>query len=360
MQNAEGGEVEAESEHQVPKERSDRISGAKDGPHVKHKGEETARQRTSSSHASKKVVYIAIASNGAIAICKYIAAGITGSSAMLAEAFHSTADSGNELLLLLGMKRAARPADGLHPFGHGKVLYFYSLLVAVYIFGMGGVLAMYQGITRLRRPETFAHAGWNYAVLALATVFELYSWRVSYRELLKRKDPHESTWQEIVGSKDPTVFTVFLEDTAALVGIALAFLGIFLSHLLKRPYIDAAASILIGVLLSVIAVFLGRESGALLVGERTNRSRMQRIRDIIRSDPAVDQMGDVLTMQLGPDEVLLNATVKFRRDMDVRQIESSVERIEERIHREDPTVENIFIEADPLDGRTRRNKRPQQ
>jgi cation diffusion facilitator family transporter len=340
--------------------RRERISVAANGRDIKQERNTTAKQQSSESQASKKVVYIAIAANVAIAICKYIAAGFTGSSAMLAEAFHSTADSGNELLLLLGMKRAARPADNLHPFGHGKVLYFYSLLVAVYIFGMGGVLAMYQGITRLRRPENFSHTGWNYAVLAFATVFELYSWRVSYREILARKDPHESTWQEIIGSKDPTVFTVFLEDTAALIGMALAFLGIFLSHLLHKPFIDAAASILIGVLLSVIAVFLGRESGALLVGERTNRSRVQRIRDIIRSDPSVDKMGDVLTMQLGPDEVLLNATVKFRRGMDVRQIESSVDRIQESIHREDPTVENIFIEADPLDGRARKHKRPRQ
>ncbi len=139
---------------------------------------------------------------------------------MLAEALHSTADTGNELLLLMGMRRSLRPADPLHPFGHGKVLYFYSVLVAVYIFGIGGGFAMYQGISHLRHPLPSANIGWNYVVLVFAAAFDLYSWRISYRELLSRKDPDESTWDEIIGSKDPSVFTVFLEDSAGLVGTA--------------------------------------------------------------------------------------------------------------------------------------------
>ena len=296
---------------------------------------------------SKKVIYVAIVANLAIAICKYVAAAFTGSSAMLAEAFHSTADTGNELLLLLGMKRSVRPADALHPFGHGKVLYFYSLLVAVYIFGFGGVFAIYQGISHLRHPEPFSHSGWNYAVLAFAAAFDLYSWKISYRELLARKDPDESTWDEIIGSKDPTVFTVFLEDSAGLVGVLLAFLGIFLGRVFRNPYFDPISSILIGALLAAVAVLLGRESGALLVGERTNRARIVNISETIRTDPAVEKVGVLRTMQLGPDHVLLTANVKFHRGMDVQQIESSVKRIEDKIHRQDPTIEQIFIEADP-------------
>ena len=139
------------------------------------------------SRSSQRVVYVAIATNLAVMVSKYAAAVVTGSSAMLAEAFHSTADAGNELLLLLGMKRSARPADALHPFGHGKALYFYSLLVAVYIFGVGGVLALYKGITRLKHPQFSSHVGWSYAVLALAAIFDFYSWRISYRELLARQ-----------------------------------------------------------------------------------------------------------------------------------------------------------------------------
>jgi Cation efflux family len=184
------------------------------------------------SRASRRVLYAAIAANLAIAASKFVAAAFTRSSAMLAEAVHSTVDTGNELLLLLGLKRSQRPPDPLHLFVHGNVLYFYSLLVAVYIFAVGALLAVYQGIRRLRHPQPSLHLGWNYALLALAAAFELYSWPISYRELLLSKDPDETIWQEIVGSKDPTIFTVFLEDSAGLIGAVLAFLGIFLGQVL--------------------------------------------------------------------------------------------------------------------------------
>ena len=295
---------------------------------------------------SKGVIYAAIIANIAIAVCKFAAAAVTGSSAMLAEAFHSTADTGNELLLLWGIKRSARPPDSLHPYGHGKVLYFYSLLVAVYIFGVGGGLAVHEGISHLKHPEIPSHPGWNYAVLALAAVFDFYSWRISYRELRARKDPNESTWDEIKGGKDPTVFTVFLEDSAGLLGVVLAFLAIFLGRQFNNPYLDPIASIVIGLVLAVLAVFLGRESGALLVGERTNRARIEHLNEIIRADPAVEGVGDLLTMQLGPEQVLLTVNIQFRRKLTLEQLESAIERIEARIRREQPSVQRIFIEAE--------------
>jgi cation diffusion facilitator family transporter len=295
---------------------------------------------------SKGVIYAAIFANIAIAICKFSAAAVTGSSAMLAEAFHSTADSGNELLLLWGIKRSARPPDALHPYGYGKALYFYSLLVAVYIFGVGGGLALHEGISHLKHPEIPSHPGWNYAVLALAAVFDFYSWRISYRELRARKDPNESTWDEIKGGKDPTIFTVFLEDSAGLLGVLLAFLAIFLGRQFNNPYLDPIASIVIGLVLAVLAVFLGRESGALLVGERTNRARIASLKEIICADPAVEQVGDLLTMQLGPEEVLLTVNIQFRRKLTLEQLESAIERIEARIRREQPSVQRIFIEAE--------------
>jgi len=295
---------------------------------------------------SKSVIYAAIVANIAIAACKFAAAAVTGSSAMLAEAFHSTADTGNELLLLWGIKRSARPPDSLHPYGHGKVLYFYSLLVAVYIFGVGGGLAVHEGISHLKHPEIPSHPGWNYAVLALAAVFDFYSWRISYRELRARKDPNESTWDEIKGGKDPTVFTVFLEDSAGLFGVFLAFLAIFLGRQFNNPYLDPIASIVIGLVLAVLAVFLGRESGALLVGERTNRARIEHLNEIIRADPAVEEVGDLLTMQLGPEQVLLTVNIQFRRKLTLEQLESAIERIEARIRREQPSVQRIFIEAE--------------
>jgi cation diffusion facilitator family transporter len=306
------------------------------------------RPRYVPSRSSNRVIWVAIATHLAIAISKYIAAVVTGSSAMLAEAFHSTADTGNELLLLVGMKRSVRPPDPLHPYGHGKVLYFYSLLVAVYIFGFGGGLAIYQGISHLRHPESSTHIGWNYAVLAVAAAFEFYSWQISYRELLSRKDPAETTWDEIIGSKDPTVFTVFLEDSAGLVGTVLAFFGIFLGRVLHNQYLDPIASVLIGLLLAGVALLLGRESGALLVGERTNRARIARINRIIQTDRSVERVGDLLTMQLGPDQVLLTVDIRFRRGLDVQELESAIERLEARIKQEEPTIQRIFIEADSL------------
>lgn len=298
------------------------------------------------SRESKAVIYAAILANVAIAVCKFVAATVTGSSAMMAEAFHSTADSGNELLLLLGIKRSARPPDALHPYGHGKVLYFYSLLVAVYIFGVGGGLAVHEGISHLRNPHLPSHPGWNYAVLALAVAFDFYSWVISYRELRSRKDPNESMWDEIIGGKDPTVFTVFLEDSAGLLGAFLAFLAIFLGRVFNNPYLDPAASIVIGVVLAGIAVFLGRESGALLVGERTSRARIRRVNEIIRLDPAVEQVGDLLTMQLGPEQVLLTVNIQFRRGLNLEQLEEAIERIETRIRQQEPMIERIFIEAE--------------
>jgi|SRR6266576_376941 len=296
--------------------------------------------------SAKKVVYSGLIANIAIAISKYFAAALTGSSAMLAEAFHSTADAGNELLLLVGIKRSLRPPDALHPYGHGKVLYFYSLLVAVYIFGVGGLLAIARGVSHLRHPQPSSHAAWNYAVLALSAALDFYSWRVSYRELFARKDPDESIWDEIIGGKDPTIFTVFLEDSAGLIGTFLAFLAIFLGHMLGNPYLDPLASILIGVLLAAIAVFLGRESGALLIGERTNRARIRRVCEVLLADPAVERVGDLLTMQLGPDQVLLNVDIQFRKGLDLPQLEGAIDRIEANIRKVEPTIQRIFIEAE--------------
>jgi divalent metal cation (Fe/Co/Zn/Cd) transporter len=169
---------------------------------------------------------------------------------------------------------------------------------------------------------------------------------VSYRELRARTDHDESTWEEIITSKDPTVFTVFLEDCAGLVGAFLAFLGIFLGRVFNNPYLDPVASILIGLLLAALAILLGRESGALLIGERTNRGRIRRVRKIITDDPSVDKAGDLLTMQLGPNQVLLTVNIQFHRELDIRQLELAIERIEKLIREKEPMIQRIFIEAE--------------
>ena len=298
------------------------------------------------SPSSRKVVFAGIAANLAIAACKYVVAAITSSPAILSEAFHSTADTGVEILLLIGMRRSRRPPDALHPFGHGKLLYFYSLLVAVYIFAVGAGLAAYEGIRHLLHPELSLRPGWSYGVLAIAALFEFYSWRVAYREIQKRKDPNETTWDEIIGSKDPSVFTVFLEDSAALIGICIAFLGIFLGQVFRNPYFDPAASLLIAMLLVGVALLLGRETGALLAGERTNRSRIKKVKQILADDPAVEHLGKLLSMQLGPDQALVTVTIKFRSSLNVHELEFVIARLKRRIQKEDSTITQIFIEPE--------------
>jgi cation diffusion facilitator family transporter len=308
------------------------------------------------SGSSLKVIYAAIAANLAIAISKFVAAVFTGSSAMLAEAFHSTADTGNELLLLLGIKRSQRPADSDHPFGHGKELYFWSLVVAIFIFGVGGGVSFYEGVSRVLRPRSTNNPGWNYAVLCTAAAFEGYSWYIARRALESQKKRGETLWRVILRSKDPTVFTVFLEDSAALMGIAIAFLGIFLGQVFRNPYFDAVASMVIGLLLAAVALVLAMESGALLVGESANPDLIRRVRKIISSEPAVEVVGDILTMQLGVDQVLVAVTVKFRRDLSVPQIESTIDRLERRIRQEEPTIKRIFIEAESLRGQASQSR----
>jgi cation diffusion facilitator family transporter len=188
--------------------------------------------------------------------------------------------------------------------------------------------------------------GWNYAVLALSAAFDFYSWRIAYRELRLRKRADESLWDEIIGGKDPTIFTVFLEDSTALLGVALAFLAIFFGHAFNNPYLEPIASIVIGALLAATAFLLGRESGALLVGERTNRTRIRRVCEVIQSDPAVERVGDLLTMQLGPEQVLLNVDIQFRKGLELPELEAAIDRIEARIREAEPMIQRIFIEAE--------------
>jgi cation diffusion facilitator family transporter len=225
-------------------------------------------------------------------------------------------------------------------------------LVAVYIFGVGGCLAAYTGIKHLQHPQPATHLAWNYAVLAFAAALDLYSWFISYRELLARKHPNESTWDEIIGSKDPSVFTVFLEDSAGLIGVLLAFFGVFFGQIFHNPYLDPIASILIALLLTAVALLLGRETGALLTGERTNRDRLNKIREILASDPAVERVGDLLSMQLGADQVLLTVKIKFPDDLPVEQIESVIERLKKRVQQHDSACVQIFIEPSRMDKKT--------
>ncbi|WP_322404122.1 cation diffusion facilitator family transporter [Massilia luteola] len=297
---------------------------------------------------SRKVIYAAILANLGIAIAKFVVAAITGSAAMLAEGIHSAVDTGNEFLLLIGERNSEKPADKSHPFGYGKALYFWALLVALSVFSLGGGLSIYHGISALRHPEPLEDPMWNYIVLAVSACFEGYSWNVSRKELNKRRKPGASLWQTVHASKDASVFTVFIEDTAALLGLTIAAVGITLGFVFDSPYFDPAASIAIGLLLVGAAFALARETGALLVGEGIGTEATRRVCEILRTDPAIQDVGKLLSMQLGPDEVLLTAAVQFNRGMRIDEVEAAIERLEKAVAAAYPAIQHIYFESGAL------------
>jgi cation diffusion facilitator family transporter len=296
---------------------------------------------------SKKAVVAAIIGNLAIAVVKFIAAAMTGSSAMISEGIHSVVDTGNGGLLFYGLKRGARPADEQHPFGHGMEVYFWSLIVAVSIFGIGGGMSIYEGITHIQHPVELEDPTINYIVLAVAMCFEAYSFSVAWRVFRKTKGSRR-TLAAIHHGKDPSLFTVLFEDTAALLGLVVAFVGIFLSHQLEEPVIDGLTSVVIGGILVVAALWLAYESRSLLVGEAADPDLVAAIREIVLADPAVVGLGVVLTMHLGPEDVLLNIEVRFTEGLPAEDIHAAVHRIEDRIDEIYPQVSRIFIEVDAL------------
>ncbi|MBO1081460.1 cation diffusion facilitator family transporter [Roseomonas haemaphysalidis] len=295
-----------------------------------------------SSGGSRKVIYAALAGNLAIAVTKGLAAAYTGSSAMFSEAIHSAVDTGNQGLLLLGLKRAARPPDATHPFGHGMELYFWSFVVALMIFALGGAFSIYEGIHKVLAPEPVANAWVNYAVLGTSILFEGYSFSVALKEFnLAHAD--EPFWQAIRASKDPSVFAVLLEDSAALAGLVVAIAGVALSQLLNLPALDGVASLAIGLLLVATAVFLGRETLSLLTGESASRASLDGVRALLRADPRVRAVDEVLSMQLGPREVLVAITIDFRDDLSGDAVERAAAELTQAVEASHPEVTRLFM-----------------
>src|SRR5947209_14556216 len=296
-------------------------------------------------------IYGAMGANLLIAATKFVAAGFTGSSAMLSEGIHSVVDTGNEILLLLGLKKSRKPPDAGHPFGHGKELYFWSLIVAVALFGVGGGMSVYEGITHLLHPHPLEDLAWSYGVLGSAFVFEGISWVLSVRPLLP-EIREEGLWQAVRTSKDPSVLTVLFEDSAALAGLIVAFCGVALGQWLGTPYADGIASIVIGVLLAAVALFLVYQSKRLLLGESADPEVVEDIKRLARAIPAVADVKPPLTMHFGPDEVLLNLEIDFRPDATAAQITAAIERLERDVRERHPEIGRIFIEAKSLKVRT--------
>jgi cation diffusion facilitator family transporter len=293
---------------------------------------------------SKRAIVAAIAGNLAIATIKFVAAGFTGSSAMISEGIHSLVDTGNGLLLYHGLRRGARPPDTEHVFGHGMELYFWTLIVAISIFAAGGGMSIYEGIIHMIHPVPLESAYINYIVLGLSALFEGLSFTVAWRAFRTARGTR-NVITAVRRGKDPSLFTVVFEDSAALLGLLVAFLGVLLSDLLDMPVLDGAASVVIGLILVSAAVWLAEESRSLLVGEVADPDIVAALREIALSDPAVLARGEVLTMHLGPDRVLLNIEVQFTPKIPVEEVDAAVRRIEKRIQVPYPQVTHIFVEV---------------
>lgn len=296
---------------------------------------------------SKKVIFAAVAANLAIAVTKFVAAGLSGSSSMLSEGIHSLVDTGNGLLLYRGLRASRAGPDAVHPFGHGLLHYFWTLVVAVLVFALGGGMSVYEGFTHLQHPHAIEDPTLSYATLGVAFVAEGLSWRVAWREF-RQAMGRRSVWRTIRTTKDPSIFAVLFEDSAALVGLVVAFLGVFLGHRLGRPEPDAIASMVIGGILMVVAIILARESKGLLTGERAPEAVVENLRQVAAAQPGVRAVGRVLTLHLGPEAVLLNLELQLDPDFTVRDVDRVLGALEARLREAHPKLAYVFFR--PLEG----------
>ncbi len=296
------------------------------------------------SHSSKTVIYAALGANLLIAVTKFAASVYTGSSAMLSEAVHSLVDSGNQGLLLMGLKRAAKPADEKHPFGYGAELYFWTFVVAILIFGVGAGVSIYEGVSKLNNPVPISDSYINYIVLSVAIVIEAGPWWIAFKAFREEKGDR-SYFEAIRESKDPTVFTILFEDSAAMVGLVVAMIGIFLAEYLGLPAFDGGASIVIGLVLAGTATLLAYECKGLLIGEAASPGVRDAVAALIDADPRVKQTNEVLTMHLGPADVLLTLSLDFEDGLSSEVVERAISEFERAIKRDMPQIRRVFIEA---------------
>lgn len=294
------------------------------------------------SDSNKNVVYAALFGNLAIACAKFVAAYITNSSAMLSEAVHSVVDTLNEILLLYGLKKSQQPANYLHPFGYGRELYFWAFIVALLVFALGSVVSIYQGIQHIRHPEEMVSPLVNYVVLIFAILCGATSWFVALKSFKKAKGKM-GYFEAFRHSKDPTTFTVLFEDSAALIGLFIALMGIFLAHELNMPVLDGVASVLIGVVLAISALLLARETKGLLLGETADPQLRQNVLNVAQEDFAVYSANGVLTEQIGAHQVIASLSLEFKDHLTTDEIEACVNRIEAKIKSIHPEIVALFV-----------------
>lgn len=304
------------------------------------------------SHSSKKVIYAALFGNAVIAATKFAAATVTGSSAMLSEAIHSLVDTGNQWLLLHGIRRSTQPPDERHPFGYGMEVYFWTFVVAIMVFAVGAGVSFYEGIGKLQDPTPVTDAYINYIVLGIAIVFEAAVWWVAAKEFNKRRG-NLGILAAIQRSKDPTVFTVLFEDSAALLGLIIAMIGIALAQHLDMPIFDGIASIGIGLILAATAMLLAYESKGLLIGESAHPEVRSGIRQMIDEDPRILVTNEVLTLHFGPEDVLLTLSVDFADSLSSADVEAAISELEQKIKARYPEIKRLFIEAQSWIGHRR-------
>jgi cation diffusion facilitator family transporter len=291
---------------------------------------------------SRQVIYAALIGNALVAAAKFAAAAFTHSSAMLSEAVHSLVDTSNELLLLYGAHRAKQPPDRQHPLGYGREGYFWSFIVSLLVFLLGALASIWQGISHLLSPVEIEYPVVNYAVLGVAAALEAGSWWVSFRVFRARKGGR-SYFEAAEETKDPSVVTVFLEDSAALLGIAFAFAGNVAAQALDEPRYDAAASVAIGLLLAMVAAFLARRNKDLLIGESAEPRLVKSVARIARSEPGVAHFNGLLTIHLAPQEVVATLSLDFDKSLPASGVEVAVARLEIRIRRKHPEIVMVLI-----------------
>src|ERR1051325_7771548 len=305
----------------------------------------TGRPSMSGISKSQIAIYAAIAGNLGICVTKFVAAAFTGSAAMLSEAIHSVVDTGNGGLMLLGVYKSRKPPDFEHPFGHGRELYFWTLIVSVLVFAVGGGMSVYEGLMHIRRPAAKESAAWSYGVLAAAFVFEGTSWLFGWKAFSAERG-RRGVFEAIHVSKDPTSFSVLLEDSAALVGLVLAFIGIFLGRTLGIPQLDGAASALIGLLLCAVAVVMAYESKSLLVGEGLDRETLRELRALVEQDADVESVRHLHTIYQGAHEVMLAIELRFRDTLSAVEVRQAVIRLKEKIRAKQPDVARVYFGAE--------------
>lgn len=292
---------------------------------------------------SRTAMIASIVANVAITITKFLVAFVSGSAAMFAEAVHSLVNCFDGTLLLLGAWRARRPPDELHPFGYGRELYFWNLIVAIIFFALGSGFTVYEGVRRALTPEPLGNPMWSYVVLAAAALFDGTSFVIGFRSF-RRQARGYGYWTTIRQSKNPALFSVVLEDTADLIGLSLAAVGIFLSHALNMPRIDGVASIGIGLVLGAIATVLLIETHGLLIGESATPELILAVRAIAQDDGAVERVEQMLTVQLGPTDVVVALRIVLHDGLEPPEIIATTARIEDRIKRDQTDVKRVFVE----------------